>query len=274
MEGKLPEKPEFSNSDNRDLTIALQQKQIDDLNKKVNVLQQENHMNLEKIKELHNIKRKVEETKKKNMTETLQGKYFHQKTIKLTWDLIVEICQFIMDGYSIEETCGNLGITRRTYQNWVRKATTAKSENDIYFALFTATATARNFEEKRYKNKVDEALFQYDIKNYFTEDEIKALPAEKRANLLIGINNQLAVKSKIALDMLRIRKPKKYNLANISITDETVILQNESTSKSKTETVEQAEVSNMITQLIKKKSVHVSILDDEDEQDDTEIVFE
>lgn len=100
MEGKLPEKPEFSNSDNRDLTIALQQKQIDDLNKKVNVLQQENHMNLEKIKELHNIKRKVEETKKKNMTETLQGKYFHQKTIKLTWDLIVEICQFIMDGYT------------------------------------------------------------------------------------------------------------------------------------------------------------------------------
>lgn len=269
---KLPDKPDFSNSDNRDLTIAIQQKQIEDLTKKVSLLEAETTTKTYRILELENIKSKVEEAKKKSQIEQMQGKYFYSKNLKLTWELIVELCSHIMDGFSPAQACTNLGIPERLYEQWKKKATQAKSENDIFYTFFRAVERAKNFEEKRYKSKVDTALFQNDFANYFTDKEIKEMKPEDRLRTLATINKANLDKGRLALDLLRIRKPKKYFQSSLDLTEETIERNVETTTTvNKSESVEQHSMVSKIQQIIKKKTAHVSLFEEEESEDDFEL---
>jgi hypothetical protein len=272
----LSDNPFTGDSDNRDLTISFQQKQIDELNKKLAFTEAQLNIRTDRIRELENIKSKVEASKKKSQIEQIQGKYFGQKKLKLTWELIVEICSHVMDGFSTEQACTNLGIERQDYFNWTERAKLAKTESDIFYTFFTAVERAKNFEEKRYKSKVDEALFSNDYKNFFTEQEIKSMSPEERVKTLSLINRSNLDKGKLALDLLRLRRPKKYFNSVLDFSEETIERITETSSKttSKTESVAQHEVVSKIQEIIKRKTANISILEESDDTNDDDFSFD
>jgi hypothetical protein len=218
--------------DNRDITIGMLKKQLEDANSKIKDYDVRFNSLAQRLSDYEGISKDLDAAKKKAAkTEQLKPKY--GASSKLSWDVITDICGYILKGYTVEESAQNLGITTRTIYNWMNKGKTSDNSKDIHYNLFHATEKIRNVLEGRYRDVIEKAALSGDVKS---------------AHLL-----------------LRVLKPSKYNVSSGKALEieETILTETHEVIKENHDT--KITVSK-IQQLIQRKAINLSI-EDEDEDE-------
>lgn len=226
------------NIDNKDITISLLTRQLEDKSNENKILSEKLEVLTERILDLEGIKKDIEVAKKKAKYDVLKPKY--SARCKLDWDVIMDICSYILKGLTVEQSCENLGINKGTYYNWLNqgKKDIEGNKKTIFADYFNAINKTRTALELRYRDVL--------------ENEVKKGNVE------------------ITKYLLKVVNPSKYNVStkNVELSEQIEL------SEEKTLTISSGKINpevketfQQMQKLIKKKSIKLTI-DDEEIEDD------